>query len=151
VSRTRRWLALALSVVALALTPAAALAAAPTDDTGRLVELVNAERAAHGLPALRWESRLANAAAAYAAYLSETGLFSHFEEGGAGVVERDEAHGYLDWRFLGENLARDKATPEEVVAAWLASPTHRANLLAVEACHVGTGRATSYWAMEIGC
>jgi uncharacterized protein YkwD len=146
-----RWLALALSLALVVLTPLTAAAAAPADDTGRVVELVNAERAQYGLPPLRWESRLASAAAAYATYLADTGLFSHFEDDGTGVVQRDEAYGYLDWSFLGENLARDKATPEEVVAAWLQSPTHRANLLAIEACHVGIGRTTSYWAMEIGC
>ena len=149
--RTARWLALALPLAFASLTPLSASAAAPADDAGRVVELVNAERTRYGLPALRWESRLASAAADYAAYMAEYGLFSHFEPDGAGLIQRDEAHGYLEWTFLGENLARDKATPEEVVAAWLQSPTHRANLLAIEACHVGIGRTTSYWAMEIGC
>ena len=150
-NRLARWLAPLLSLAFLVLTPLSASAATPADDATRVVELVNATRAQYGLPALRWESRLASSAADYAAYLADTGLFSHFEPDGAGLVERDEAHGYLDWSFLGENLARDKATPEEVVAAWLQSPTHRANLLAIDACQVGIGRATSYWAMEIGC
>jgi uncharacterized protein YkwD len=151
VSRNLPWLALVLSLAFVVTTPLAAAAAAPADETGRVVELVNAQRARYGLPALRWEARLASAAADYATYLAESGLFSHFAEDGAGLAQRDEAHGYAEWSFLGENLARGFATPEEVVAAWLASPSHRANLLAVEACHVGIGRATSYWAMEIGC
>ena len=40
----------------------------------------------------------------------------------------------------------------------MASPTHRANVLAAEACDVGVGRATAararydvYWVMEVGC
>jgi uncharacterized protein YkwD len=150
-SRIVTHLSLLISLTVFLTTPLGAAAAGPSDETTRVVELVNAERAHYGLPALRWEGRLAGAAADYAAYLSERGIFSHFVEDGIGLVERGEAHGYLEWRFLGENLARDKATPEEVVAAWLASPTHRANVLAIDACHVGIGRATSYWAMEIGC
>jgi uncharacterized protein YkwD len=151
VSRSVTWLSLVVSLAAFMLTPLAAAAAAPSDEAVRVVELVNAERAQYGLPALRWETRLAGAAAEYVAYLSERGIFSHFVEDGIGLIERGEAHGYLDWRFLGENLARDKTTADEVVAAWLASPTHRANVLAIDACHVGIGHKTGYWAMEIGC
>lgn len=153
--RTFRLLPLVALVAATLVIPSAAAAAAPTDDAARVVELVNAERAARGLPALRWEGRLAASAADYAVQMAQTGLFAHWEADGESMVQRDEAHGYTDWSFLGENLARDKATPEEVVAAWLASPTHLANLLAIDACQVGVGLANAssvnYWAMETGC
>jgi uncharacterized protein YkwD len=145
----------ALLVLAATVLGPTAAAAAPADDAARVVDLVNAVRASHGLPALRWEDRLAGSAADYALTMASVGFFSHFEDDGTGMVQRDEAHGYTSWNFLGENLARDKATPEEVVAAWLSSPTHLANLLAIDACQVGVGlatdQATHYWAMETGC
>jgi len=152
--RTFRLLPLLALVAVTLIVPSAAMAA-PSDDAARVVELVNAQRAAHGLPALRWEGRLAASAADYAVQMAQTGLFNHWEQDGASMVQRDEAHGYTDWSFLGENLARDKATPEDVVAAWMASPTHLANLLAIDACQIGVGQANAssvnYWAMETGC
>lgn len=152
--RTFRLLPVAAIAAATLLGPAIA-AAAPQDDAARVVELINAERAAHGLPPLHWEGRLAASAADYAVQMAQSGLFNHWEQDGASMVERDEAHGYTSWSYLGENLARDKATPEEAVAAWLSSPTHLANVLAIDACQVGVGLAkdssVSYWAMETGC
>jgi uncharacterized protein YkwD len=150
-SRIVTRLSLLVSLAAFLLTPIGAAAASPADETAQVAELVNAERARYGLPALRWESRLAGAAGDYALYMAEQGIFSHFLADGEGLVQRGEAHGYLEWSFLGENLARGKFSPEEVVAAWLSSPTHRANVLSIEACHVGIGHKTGYWAMEIGC
>jgi uncharacterized protein YkwD len=124
----------------------------------RVAELVNAARADAGLPALRWDARLADAASDYAATMGVGGFFSHTGPGGERLTDRAEAAGYLDWSFLGENLAAGQPTPERVVAAWMASQTHRANVLAAEACRIGVGHAAAaqgrydeYWVMEIGC
>jgi uncharacterized protein YkwD len=123
-----------------------------------VVELVNAERAAVGLPPLVWEERLAAAAADYAAAMAGGGFFSHTGADGSDLRQRGQAHGYGDWSFLGENLAAGQDTPEAIVQAWMRSPTHRANVLAADACDIGVGHASAeagrydnYWAMEIGC
>ena len=50
------------------------------------------------------------------------------------------ATGYV-WARLVENLAVGQRTPEEVVAAWLASPAHRANVLDPAVTELGLGRA----------
>jgi uncharacterized protein YkwD len=141
------------------LRPLVPLASAPMPtDAERVVELVNAERALAGLAPLARSAKLAAEASDYAAAMADGGVFSHIALDGSGIQQRGLAHGYLGWTFLGENLAAGQDTPERVVAAWMASPTHRANILAPQACDIGVGRATStttrydnYWVMEVGC
>ena len=152
-----RWLAVGLAVVALAIGNAGPAAAA-TSDSARVVELVNGERAARGLAPLAWEDRLASSAGAYAQYMASANFFSHTGADGSNAVARDEAAGYVDWSFLGENLAAGQPTPERVVQGWMNSPAHRANILSGEACEIGIGKAYNpvsrfgnYWTMEIGC
>jgi uncharacterized protein YkwD len=132
--------------------------AATVHEQVRVIQLVNAERAAHGLGPLAWDQRLVNSAEAYAGYMAGANFFSHTGLDGSRMVGRNEAHGYLGWAFMGENLAAGQPTPERVVAAWMNSPTHRANVLADAACEIGIGhsytdssRYKHYWAMEIGC
>jgi uncharacterized protein YkwD len=127
-------------------------------DEERVVDLVNAERALAGLPPLTRQAGLASAASDYATAMADRGLFSHTSPDGSSLQDRGEAHGYLGWTFLGENLAAGQDTPERVVRAWMASSTHRANVLSAQACDIGVGRATArgagyhiYWVMEIGC
>ena len=50
----------------------------------------------------------------------------------------------------GENIASGQKTPAEVVAAWMNSPGHRANILSPTYNQLGVGLATSksgknYW------
>jgi uncharacterized protein YkwD len=137
-----------------ALTPSKA--AITAED--RIVELVNAERARAGLQPLRRQRQLVAAAGSYATTLADADAFSHVGPDGSRVSDRAEAQGYLGWTFRGENLAAGQDSPERVVQAWMASPTHRANVLASQACDIGVGRATArgarydnYWVMEIGC
>jgi uncharacterized protein YkwD len=127
-------------------------------DEDRIVELVNAERARAGLAPLTRQAQLAAAAGDYAVTIAGTGSFSHDAVDGSRLQERGEAHGYFGWTFRGENLAAGQDSPERVVRAWMDSPTHRANVLAAQACEIGVGRASArgtrydtYWVMEIGC
>ena len=136
-------------------TPAGA---ATVQEQERVIALVNEQRAAHGLGPLAWEQRLTNSAEGYAAYMATADFFAHTGLDGSRMVGRNEAHGYLGWVFMGENLAAGQPTPERVVAAWMNSPTHRANVLADAACEIGIGHAHTgssrykhYWAMEVGC
>jgi uncharacterized protein YkwD len=147
------------AVVAVALAQGAGVhpAAAAGADTARVVELVNAERAAHGLAPLRTNPQLTDAADAYAGAMASGNFFSHTAPDGSTMTDRDEAAGYTGWVFLGENLAAGQTTPERVVDGWMKSPAHRANVLADEAVEIGIGHAQragtrygTYWAMEIG-
>lgn len=151
------WLVFGTLLALVAVGTAGGTASASVADEVRVVELVNAERAAHGLPPMAINETLGAAAAGYAGYMAEANFFAHKGLDGSTLVTRAEAAGYRAWSFLGENLAAGQPTPERVVAAWMKSPTHRANVLSAEAAEIGIGKAYNpsskyrvYWAMEIG-
>jgi hypothetical protein len=146
--------ALLLSLALLVAAPGLARAE-PAD--GRLADLVNAERARHGLPVLHRSGELAAAAAAYAAAMADGGFFGHRAPDGGTLVTRAEAAGYRDWTELGENLAAGTLAPDAVVAAWMTSPSHRANMLSPLVRDAGGGYAAAptsvfghYWVLELG-
>lgn len=60
--------------------------------------------------------------------MAEHRHFSHKGKDGHRVAERALQAGYR-WRRIGENIAAGQDTPEEVVAGWLSSPGHRANIM----------------------
>lgn len=152
---------IALVAALLAAIVAQPASAAPSDaviaEQSRVIELVNVERASVGLAPLAPNDRLTEAAIGYANTMAAQNHFSHTGKDGSSVRSRAEAAGYLTWTFLGENLAAGQKTPERVVAAWMSSPGHRANILAADATEVGLGHVqasgssySDYWALEFG-
>ncbi len=109
--------------------------------------LVNAERAARGLRPLRGNPRLAGAARRHARDMVSRGYFSHTSRSGASFLDRIRNTGYTQGRrawTVGENLAWGTgmlSTPGEIVPAWMASPSHRANVLNGEFREIGIGIA----------
>lgn len=99
-----------------------------------VVCLINAERAAHGLPALRDSSRLDGTAQLWTNTMVATGDFTH----GSDPAARITAAG-LSWSAMGENIATGYPSPRRVVAAWMASPEHCRNILNPIYSMVGTG------------
>jgi uncharacterized protein YkwD len=92
--------------------------------------LVSATRARAGLPALHAHRTLTRAAQLKGARIQACGSFSHTPCGAPFSAAFAQAgwHG----RAAGENIAFGQAaqgTPRAILAAWLASPGHRANLL----------------------
>jgi uncharacterized protein YkwD len=158
--RLKLWLVLTamLALIAFGLTGGTVSAqgeAVTTED--QVLALVNAERAAAGLPPVVANPTLSKAAQGYAEYMARENFFSHKGLDGSTLVSRAEAAGYVTWSFLAENLAAGQQTPEKLVAAWMKSPSHRANILSEEGVEVGFGRAYNpgskyriYWAMEMG-
>lgn len=151
------WLILGSLLALVAVGAAGGTASASIPDEIRVVELVNAERAANGLAPMSINDTLGSAAQGYADYMAEANFFAHRGPDGSTLVTRAEAAGYRAWSFLGENLAAGQPTPERVVSAWMKSPTHRANVLSPEAVEIGIGKAHNpsaryqvYWAMETG-
>jgi uncharacterized protein YkwD len=109
--------------------------------------LLNAERRARGLSRLRSNGRLARSALGHARDMVRRGYFAHVARSGASVIDRIRRGGYLTgarrWT-VGENLAWGsgaRATPREIVDAWMRSPGHRANILAGQFREVGIGIA----------
>lgn len=109
---------------------------------GPVVALFNEQRAAHGLPPLRVDTRLRRAAEAHSAEMLQHGYFAH-----------DDAHGSWDARIrryvtrgeVGEILSFGSgvyATPAGMVEAWMQSADHRAVILRRALRRVGLGVAT---------
>jgi uncharacterized protein YkwD len=126
-------------LAALALAQAATPAPQATTLTLRersLLSAVNGVRSAHGLRALRVDGALQRAARNYSATMLRTGRFAHGAMG-----QRLAAHGVRGPRY-GENLAwavGSSAAARRIVASWMASPGHRANLLRAGWRRIGIG------------
>jgi uncharacterized protein YkwD len=107
--------------------------------------LLNAERAARGLAALEPDRQLQRAALLHGGDMVDHQYFAHDGRDGSKPADRIRAAGYLSsggaWR-IGENLAwgtGDLATPRAIMAAWMHSPGHRANILMPQYRQIGFG------------
>lgn len=125
--------------------PAAGLQAAQA-----AAEQVNRERAARGLAPLVWQAQVVTAASAHASDMAAMRRMQHAGSDGSNAGDRLTRAGYV-WSGWGENVAAGYTDPVAVVAAWMASPGHRAQMLG-DFTHVGIAVAqasdgTSYWAL----
>jgi uncharacterized protein YkwD len=97
--------------------------------------LVNRERAAHGESALVPNAALQSAAQSHTESMAFGDYFEHVGPGGDTPVARLRSAGYLTRSSgfeVGENIAWGTlwlGTPRAIVAAWMESPGHRANIL----------------------
>lgn len=87
-------------------------------------------------PPLVWHTALFAAAERHALDMAENDRFSHSSRDGQTLVQRVTATGYA-WRSVGENLAAGERTVDGVIAAWLASPGHCANLMSSNFSEMG--------------
>jgi uncharacterized protein YkwD len=120
------------------LTSSGALASTATSAEAHLLGAVNATRAAHGLRPVALDPTLARAARAHSTEMLQTGAFSHGDF--RGRMLQFHVHG----SFTGENLAWGSgsyARTATVIAEWLRSPAHRANLLRPGFTRIGIGAA----------
>lgn len=111
--------------------------------------IVNVERAAAGLPAYAWDPALALAAQRHAEDMSAQGYFSHTSLDGRTFSDRIVAAGY-DASPRGENIAMGYASPDEVMAGWMGSDGHRANILATGSNEIGVGLIDRHWVQVFG-
>ena len=131
----------------------------------RVLELVNqaraaprncGERAFKAAPPVRWNDVLAEAARLHAEDMARHGYFSHTGRDGSTPAQRVLRAGYR-YRSTGENIAAGAQTPDEVVAGWIKSPGHCANLMSPAYTEMGAAfvieRASKmgvYWAQLFG-
>jgi len=95
---------------------------------------------------------LQQAALAHARDMAERKILSHGGRDGSTPGERATRSGYR-WRVVGENIAAGQSTAEQVVAEWLGSPRHCANLMSADYSEMGIAYAVNpqstlgiYWA-----
>jgi len=107
-------------------------------------------------PSLAWSDRLAAAALGHSRDMAERNYFGHADPAGASVGERVRQQGFR-WRLVGENIAAGQGSPQQVVAGWLASPGHCANIMGREYAAMGAayvvrpGSALEiYWTQVFG-
>jgi uncharacterized protein YkwD len=130
-----------LSAPALLALPVPAAAAPSYSPTGmvsyEIFEATNKAREDAGCPPLRADTDLILASVRQSGYMAVTRTFSHFGAGGSTFVTRAQAAGYE--QPSGENIAWGFRDSADVMAAWLASPPHRANILNCDARSIGAG------------
>ena len=123
----------AITVLAATLLPAmAAMPSSPPPAAGSVAEqylfsAANAERAQHGLQALRWDETLHRAAQRHAGEMAARESISHQYPGELDLAERGRAAG-ARFTVIAENVA-EAWSALEIHDAWMQSPDHRANLL----------------------
>jgi uncharacterized protein YkwD len=98
--------------------------------------LVNRERATHGESPLQPNARLEQAAQSHSESMASGAYFDHVGRGGDTPIGRMRAAGYIYSSQIGYEVAENigwgslwEGSPRAVVAAWMASPGHRANIL----------------------
>jgi uncharacterized protein YkwD len=108
--------------------------------------LLNRERTERGLPALRENPLLTAASLAHSQDMVERRYFEHTTPDGRDVRARLRAVGYSRGvsASTGENIAYGfgaKSTPAAIVAIWMNSPSHRADILRPAFTEIGIGIA----------
>lgn len=157
-------------VVAAALATAASAADAIVGRTSdarirsRVVKLVNEARSQArrcgserfaAAPPLRISSDLTDAAEEHAADMARRKFFEHRGSDGSEPKDRVKRAGYRS-QLTGENIALGPQSAEEVVAGWLDSPGHCANIMEPRFQDIGIGlavgrkRGQTYWVQEFG-
>jgi hypothetical protein len=107
---------------------------------GDVISLTNVERVKVGDGTLRENSLLDAAAQAKANDMATLGYFAHVGPGGKQPWSWISEAGYA-YAQAGENLAVRFDESSDVVNAWMASPTHRANIVKVGYTEIGIGVA----------
>jgi uncharacterized protein YkwD len=124
---------------ATSLPPVASPPVSPATLMSQVVTMTNQQRHANGCGLLAVSRDLTVASVRQSYYMARTGLFTHVWRDGSTFVTRAHAAGYR--QPSGENIAWGYQSAAEVMAAWMASPHHRENILNCGAHSIGTGVA----------
>jgi uncharacterized protein YkwD len=106
-----------------------------------VVKEINKERISRGISPLQLNSTLSSIAQSRSVYLAGAGRIFHLSAP-AGTPWPELWNAGYPYSAAGENLALGVETPPELVARWMASPTHRDNLLSRLYVDVGLGVTT---------
>lgn len=101
-----------------------------------VVRLTNEKRVSAGLSELQVNDMLLQAAEAKGKHMLEHDYWAHVAPDGTEPWAFFMNYGYK-YRYAGENLARDFSNPQAAVDAWMASPSHRDNLMSPKYTEIG--------------
>lgn len=150
----------ALLVAALVASPSVGLAcsipAASEALQAEALKSVNAERAAHGLRALKFSRTLDKAAQGAACDNANRHEITHVSSDGSHLKDRLHRVGYR-YRSAAENTGRGFRSGTSAVQWWMHSPKHKANILMRSVREIGIGIALSdapdsklHWILNMG-
>lgn len=108
---------------------------------GLVIELVNKVRANNGLSALTENPELDASAASKAADMIANDYFEHTSPSGITPWYWFTKNNY-EYTYAGENLAINYYDSDTVMNAWMASPSHKANLLGTNYKEIGVASIT---------
>lgn len=113
-------------------------------EVGQFVQMMNAHRATVGCAALTWDDQVAAVAQAHSDDMVARVFFGHTNPDGESPGDRLQAAGvaFSSWA---ENVAFGYATGQAVLAGWLDSPGHRANIENCSMSRHGVGLAGTHW------
>lgn len=119
--------------------PAKGIAAEPPFEH-QVVMLVNQERLDNGgLPPLKLDPLLADAAETHTSNMSARNFVAHCDlDTLTDPGDRLTSVGYF-WNHVAENIAAGSTTPAGVMALWMASGGHQANILSTDNREIGVG------------
>ena len=134
-------------LVLFGLTPAFAFAQSTTATTSpdrelknSIVALTNANHSAYNLSSLTENAALTAAAQKKADDMLARQYFAHVSPTGGTPWQWMRSSGY-SYLYAGENLAMNFYSASDVEAAWMNSPTHRANITDAHYTEMGLGVA----------
>ncbi len=134
--------------------PAPPAAAAPSTWQTEMLASVNAQRAANGRQPLVLCGHLTAAAQAHSEDQAAHQKMTHVGSDNSTMTDRVVRAGYVGWNRLAENVAAGYPDIPSVMAGWMGSSGHRANLLEPATTHLGVGQAASgntiYWTQNFG-
>jgi uncharacterized protein YkwD len=139
-------------------TGPALLFGAPTEGVAEaeVVRLVNVARQSAGCAPVTVNGTLVQLARAHSQDMAGPAGFRHNASDGLTPFQRMNAAGY-DYSVAAENIAAGQPNAGAVMAAWLASPGHRANIVDCRLTQIGVGvvnrpgsQYVVYWTQEFG-
>ena len=125
---------------------------ASNDQAQAVLNIVNAERAKAGVPALQLDSKLNQVATIKAKDMATSKYFSHDSPKYGTPFDMMHSFG-VSYRSAGENIAAGQRSAQEVMNSWLNSSGHRANILNKDYDKLGVGyyvneSGVPYWVQE---
>ena len=114
-----------------------------------VVRLTNIERTKRGLPALTENWELSRCSRYKSQDMKDMHYFAHQSPTYGSPFDMMRAFG-ISFRAAGENIAYGYRTPADVVAGWMNSEGHRANILNASFKEIGVGYVASgnYWTQQ---
>ncbi len=133
-------------------TRQASPSAADTSATAAVLALVNEERAKVGCSPVTASASLASLAQDFSDDMAARGFFSHTDPDGQTPWDRATKAGVKG--LGGENIARGQADAQAVMASWMNSEGHRANILNCDYKTLGVGvhygSGGPWWTQDFG-